>query len=188
MYNHTKYLKNIALLIIFIMSINLVCGCKENQEMKTVKEQELLQTEQEEEHAHSIEEPPIEHVLDDAEVQEINDFNDFQGVLIDIKSTHPGTAGCSIQILYNARDLLNFCKSKLALDIMAKAWIENEFRENYADINESFSFLLENLTMLEQNDDKKIFDENDIENDAPYDKTLYLIAKNVTQIIIDSTK
>lgn len=161
MNNTLKYLKTITILTIFAMSICFIYGCSANKEMQTIKEQE---------------------------VQEMNDFNDFQGVLINIQSTHPGTAGCSLQALYDAKDLLNFCKAKLPFDVMAKAWAENLYDSEIADTHDSFVFQLETLERLTKGNDKKEFDDNDIENDAPYDKELYNIAINAVKTIIDCTK
>lgn len=203
MYNINKCAKTILSFSISALILCIFTGCSSNQEMKTAEEQGLLNTEmQEEEHAHSLDEfkeeehahsldemgDVIEEPLSDWEIQEINDFNDFQGVLINIASTHPGTAGCSLQALYDARDLLNFCKAKLPFDVMAKAWAENLYDSEKADTHESFVFQLETLERLSKGDDKKEFDENDIENDAPYDKELYNIAINAVKTVINCTK
>lgn len=186
-----KHFKSSLLFLILTLTFYIFTGCSSNKEMKTVKEQEQSNTEiYEESYTQNLKESTevIEQKLDDAEIQEMNDFNDFQGVLINIASTHPGTAGCNLQALHNTKDLLNFCKAKLPFDEMAKAWACNLYPEQISDTHDSFILQLETLERLSQGDDKKEFNDNDIENDAPYDKEIYNIAINAIKTVIDCTK
>ena len=116
--------------------------------------------------------------------------NEFFTLLDDIKNVHPGTAGCSIQVLIVGARLLNACKLKLPVDYIASAWVDKQDTESYADINESFNFVLENIDNLDDPTSIEIIKENGMQDEytGPWDQMVKNIAKVVLNVVIDKTK
>lgn len=117
------------------------------------------------------------------------DGNEFMLLLDSITNVHPGTAGCSLQIMYVGAALLDMCKSKLPLDVIAKSWVSGQEKEKYQDINESFKFLLENIDGLNVDGAKEILVDTGVEKyNGPWDKAVVNTAKQVINTVIDLTK
>ncbi|MCQ2609962.1 MAG: hypothetical protein MJ151_04145, partial [Lachnospiraceae bacterium] len=87
-----------------------------------------------------------------------NNDNDFFSVLDAIKGVHPGTAGSSLKVMYAAYNFLNSVKAKLPFDKMASDWIERQDKKDYADINESYSFVYDSLDNFKNSDVKDMLD------------------------------
>ena len=114
--------------------------------------------------------------------------NELFDVLDYIKGVHPGTAGSSMQALSGCAKLMSVCKSKMALELMVNAWIEKQDKSEFSNINESFSFILENLELLLDGEAKDVMNEDDVQDYVGnIDKTLCEKAVSLVKIIINAT-
>lgn len=133
-------------------------------------------------------------IINETIIETINEVIEYENnelfdVLDYIKGVHPGTAGSSLQVLSGAAKLMNVCKSKMALEPMVNAWVEKQDKGDYSNINESFSFMLENLKSLRDGDIEKAMDENDFKDYVGvFDENLCDKAVSLVRIVIDATK
>lgn len=114
--------------------------------------------------------------------------NELFDVLDYIKGVHPGTAGSSMQALSGCAKLMSVCKSKMALELMVNAWIEKQDKSEFSNINESFSFILENLELLLDGEAEDVMNKDDVKDYVgTFDKTLCEKAISLVKIIINAT-
>lgn len=115
--------------------------------------------------------------------------NELFDVLDYIKGVHPGTAGSSMQALSGCAKLMNVCKSKMALELIVNAWIEKQDKSDFSNINDSFSFILENLELLLDGDADDVMNGDDVQDYVGnIDKALCEKAISLVKIVINATR